>query len=112
MAKQPKPVEQAPAVKAGKGEKSQFILTSPVWKGSEKLPAGTVVTFDGDEPVGVYRGRCKLVCATVKADPADAQALASAVTRAEEAEAERDELKAKLEETEAQLAEATKPTEA
>ena len=38
--------------------KRKYQLTRPVWAGAgERLPAGTVVEFDG-EPTGVYRGRC------------------------------------------------------
>lgn len=36
----------------------QFVLTAPVWRAGEKIPAGTVVEFV-DEPTGVYKGRCK-----------------------------------------------------
>lgn len=38
--------------------KKKYELTSAVWvNGSEQLPVGTPITFDGDEPEGIFIGR-------------------------------------------------------
>jgi len=40
--------------------KKKFELLTPVWQnGSEQMPAGTVVTFDKDEPTGIFVDRVK-----------------------------------------------------
>lgn len=49
--------------------KSRYQLTRPVWVGSDRLPIGHVVEFDG-EPTGVYKGRC----VPVAPEPAKAKA--------------------------------------
>lgn len=38
--------------------KKKYELTSAVWvNGSEQLPVGTPITFDSDEPEGIFIGR-------------------------------------------------------
>lgn len=86
-------------------ERVQFVLTSPVWLGSERLPKGHVVDFENDEPTGVYKGRCKPLGGEVAASTD----LADATARAVEAEKERDELAKKLAEAEKALAKAAPP---
>jgi len=40
--------------------KKKFELTSPVWQNAaEQIPAGTVVTFDDNEPAGIFIGRVR-----------------------------------------------------
>lgn len=48
--------------------KKEFELTMAVWQNaSEQLPAGTVVTFEDDEPTGIFVGRVKELTARGKA---------------------------------------------
>lgn len=89
-------------------ERVQFALTSPIWLGSERLPKGHVVTFENDEPTGVYKGRCKPLSGEIAA-PAASPELAEANARAVAAEKERDELAEKLAEAEKALAAAKPP---
>lgn len=95
------------AKKPQQTEAVQFALTAPVWRGSERLPVGTIVTFENDEPAGVYKGRCKPVgtAVAVQGEP-DAALLA----RAEKAEAVAAEATARAEKAEADLAAALKAT--
>lgn len=38
----------------------KFELLGPVWQNaSEQLPAGTILTFEDDEPTGIFVGRVK-----------------------------------------------------
>lgn len=73
-----------------------YVLTSPVWIGETRLPAGHVVDFEG-EPTGVYRGRCKPASALAAAAQGDdGAALAAEKARADNLERELAELKASI----------------
>lgn len=84
--------------KQKQSDRVQFALTRPVWLGSVQLPVGHIVTFEGDEPTGIYKGRCKAVgdVAPAATSGAASAELAAAVSRAEAAEQQVTELQGQL----------------
>jgi hypothetical protein len=69
--------------------KKKFALTQAVWvNGSEQLPIGTAVTFDNDEPTGIFIGRVEeLTDAGAAIDVSTPAEEKSDATLAKEAEA-------------------------
>lgn len=94
---------------AKKETREQFVLTHPVWAGEKQLKVGTIITFEGDEPTGVYKGRCKPVGEAVSVEAPDTSALDAATARAVAAEGKVSDLEKELDAVKAELAKAKTP---